>query len=106
MRRAPELTRNIPGATPIKLNGEAMANCDGCGSQWDGKHTAPVNSFSANRFGLYQMVGNVWEWTEDFWNGNYQGAPADGSAWTSGDFSTRVVRGGSWGGDPVFLSLG
>ena len=42
-----------------------MANCDGCGSQWDNKQTAPVGSFAANGFGLYDMVGNVWEWTED-----------------------------------------
>ena len=85
-----------PWGDDIKLNGKAMANCDGCGSQWDNKQTAPVGSFAANQFGLYDMVGNVWEWTEDCWNESYQGAPADGSAWTSGDCSRRVVRGGSW----------
>ena len=79
-----------------------MANCVGCGSQWDGKQTAPVGSFPANAFGLYDMVGNVWEWTEDCWNETYRGAPADGSPWT-GDCSRRVVRGGSWGRDPDFL---
>jgi formylglycine-generating enzyme required for sulfatase activity len=42
------------------------------------------------------MIGNVWEWTEDCWNESYQGAPADGSPWTSGDCSLRVVSGGSW----------
>ena len=73
-----------------------MANCNGCGSQWDGKQTAPVGSFPANAFGLYDMMGNVWEWTQDCWNKSYQGAPADGSPWTSGDCSRRVVRGGSW----------
>ena len=46
------------------------------------------------------MVGNVWEWTEDCWNPNYEGAPADGSAWTNGDCSRRVVRGGSWDTNP------
>ena len=60
------------------------------------KQTAPVGSFAANRFGLYDMVGNVWEWTGDCWHANYEGAPADGSAWTSGDCGARVVRGGSW----------
>jgi len=80
-----------------------MANCASCGSQWDNKQTAPVGSFPANRFGLYDMVGNVWEWTQDCWNESYQGAPADGSPWTSGDCSRRVVRGGSWGGDPGIL---
>ena len=93
-----------PWGDEIKLNGKTMANCYGCGSQWDGKQTAPVGSFPANAFGLYDMVGNVWEWTEDCWNANYQGAPADGSAWTSGDCDTRVVRGGSWRSPPAELS--
>ena len=49
-----------------------------------------------NAFGLYDVLGNVWEWTEDCWNGSYAGAPEDGSAWRSGDCSHRVPRGGSW----------
>jgi formylglycine-generating enzyme required for sulfatase activity len=76
--------------------GENNANCRGCGSQWDGKQTAPVGSFSPNGFGLYDMVGNVWEWTEDCLHDNYNGAPTDGSAWTRGDCRYRVIRGGSW----------
>ncbi len=80
-----------------------MANCNGCGSQWGGKQTAPVGSFAANAFGLYDMIGNVWEWTEDCWNESYQGAPADGSPWTSGDCKARVVRGGSWNLNPDLL---
>ena len=58
-----------------------MANCDGCGSKWDDQQTAPVGSFAPNKFGLYDMVGNVLEWTEDCLHENYNGAPADGSAW-------------------------
>ena len=85
-----------PWGDDIKLNGKPMANCDGCGSQWDGNQTAPVGSFPANAFGLYDVVCNVWEWTEDCWNETYRGAPVDGSAWTSGDCSARVVRGGTW----------
>ncbi len=58
--------------------------------------TVPVKSFQPNHWGLYQVHGNVWEWCEDCWNGNYNGAPEDGSAWTTGDCSLHVVRGGSW----------
>lgn len=76
--------------------GTGHANCKDCGSQWDHKQTAPVGSFAPNKFGLYDMLGNVYEWVEDCWHGNYDGAPADGSAWITGNCSYRVVRGGSW----------
>ena len=92
-----------PWGDDIKLDGQAMANCYGCGSQWDDKQTAPVGSFAANRFGLNDMVGNVAAWTEDCWNYSYKGAPTDGSPWTSDARSSRVVRGGSWNIDPVLL---
>jgi formylglycine-generating enzyme required for sulfatase activity len=66
-------------------------------------YTAPVGSYRANAFGLYDMLGNVGEWTQDCWNGNYSGAPTDGSAWAAGDCFLRVVRGGSWEDAPVGL---
>ncbi len=78
--------------------GHNLANCDGCGSQWDDRQTAPVGSFPANAWGLHDMHGNVWEWVQDCWNNSYEGAPTDGSAWTSEECSLRVFRGGSWGG--------
>jgi formylglycine-generating enzyme required for sulfatase activity len=59
----------------------------------------PVGSFAANAFGL----GNVWEWCEDGWHPDYQSAPQDGSVWQGGDLSRRVLRGGSWNGDPQVL---
>ncbi len=65
-----------------------------------GNATHPVAGKQANAWGLYDMSGNVFELTEDCWNGIYQGAPTDGSAWTTGDCSRRVVRGGSWVSDP------
>jgi formylglycine-generating enzyme required for sulfatase activity len=83
--------------------GKNNANCDGCGSQWDNKQTAPVGSFAANGFGLNDMVGNVRQWVEDCYDSDYNGAPIDGAKWTTGDCSRRVVRGGSWFSLPRFL---
>lgn len=62
----------------------------------------PVGLYPANRFGLHDMHGNVYEWATDTWHGTYRGAPADGSEWSSGDASRRVVRGGSWSTRPSF----
>jgi formylglycine-generating enzyme required for sulfatase activity len=84
--------------------GENNANCSGCGSEWDSRRTAPVGSFAPNKFGLYDMQGNVWEWVEDCLQPSYEGAPNDGSVWiTEGDCNIRIIRGGSWGGYPVGL---
>ena len=58
--------------------------------------TSPVGSFPPNQYGLYDMLGDVMDWTEDCWNANYDGAPTDGTAWLTGDCSRRVVHGGSW----------
>ncbi len=64
-------------------------------------YTAPVGSYQSNGFGLYDMIGNAWEWTEDYWHDSYTGAPSDGSAWmTGGDSTQRVLRGGSWLNSP------
>ncbi|MHB8847414.1 MAG: SUMF1/EgtB/PvdO family nonheme iron enzyme [Burkholderiales bacterium] len=60
-----------------------------------GGTTHPVATKQANAWGLYDMCGNVWEWVEDSWHDNYDGAPADGSAW-QGNGALRVLRGDSW----------
>ena len=62
----------------------------------DGK-THPVGKKRANPWELYDMHGNVWEWVQDEWHSNYNGAPTDGSAWEDGSGAGRVNRGGSWG---------
>ncbi len=65
-----------------------------------GERTAEVGRYQPNSFGLYDMHGNVWEWVTDCWNESYVGAPTDGSAWTNGDCSRRVIRGGAWDSSP------
>ncbi|MEM9505311.1 MAG: formylglycine-generating enzyme family protein, partial [Cyanobacteria bacterium P01_E01_bin.43] len=85
-----------------------QANYDGNATYGNGvkgkyrEQTTDVGSFPANRFGLHDLHGNVWEWCQDVWHGDYQGAPADGSAWmTGGDQQWRVQRGG-WNCRSVF----
>ncbi|NUO01241.1 MAG: formylglycine-generating enzyme family protein [Saprospiraceae bacterium] len=59
--------------------------------------THPVGRKKANRFGLYDMSGNVLEWCEDHWHADYKEAPKDGRAWTEKvEDAHRVTRGGSW----------
>ncbi len=64
------------------------------------EQTTEVGKFPANAFGLYDMHGNVWEWCEDVWHDNYDGAPTDGSAWITGNSGFRLLRGGSWSSNP------
>ena len=83
--------------------GKNKANCNGCGSEWDGEKTAPVGSFEPNAFGLQDMHGNVWEWVQDAWHDNYTGAPNNGEAWKGDSDVSRVLRGGSWGDSPGLM---
>ncbi|MBV9693403.1 MAG: formylglycine-generating enzyme family protein, partial [Alphaproteobacteria bacterium] len=83
--------------------GSANANCNGCGSESDNRTLADVDSFRSNAFGLYGMLGNAWQWTQDCWHQSYLGAPHDGSAWMSGACDRHVIRGGAWNNLPAFV---
>lgn len=83
--------------------GRNRANCNGCGSPWDDRLLATVESFAPNPFGLYGLLGNAWQWTEDCWHPNYIHAPDDGRAWTEKNCEKHVIRGGSWNNLPVLV---
>lgn len=77
--------------------GRGQANCVNCGSAWERVGPAPVASFAPNAFGMYDMSGNVWEWTADCWHSSYVGAPAIATARQENALcAERVMRGGSW----------
>jgi len=66
-------------------------------ANYSGEQTTPIGQYPANRWGLYDMHGNVWEWCQDYWHENYKGVPTDGGAWIDDrESGLRVVRGGSW----------
>jgi formylglycine-generating enzyme required for sulfatase activity len=75
---------------------------DGSNADWR-KMTVPVDSFAANAWGLYNVHGNVWDWTEDCWNASNAGNPGNGDARKTGDCNLRVLRGGSWGSHSQLL---
>jgi formylglycine-generating enzyme required for sulfatase activity len=86
-----------------------QANYDGNGTYAGGpkgenrQRTVPVDNFEANPWGLFNVHGNVFDWTTDCWNASNQGNPGNGNARATGDCSLRVVRGGSWYFIPLYL---
>lgn len=83
---------NVADQSGLRVGG-TVANCI------DGQvRSAPVGSYQANPFEVYDLGGNVMEWVEDCFHGSYQGGPVDGSPWigSCSDDDLRVVRGGSW----------
>lgn len=83
--------------------GTGRAVCDGCGSRWDDRSTAPVGSFPPNPWGLHDMLSNVSEVVADCWHESYVGHPTDGSprleappGWPDGECMRATWRGGAW----------
>jgi formylglycine-generating enzyme required for sulfatase activity len=94
------------GTTTAYSFGDKITNAQAQYSEWgwgSGNQSVETGSFAVNKFGLYDMHSNVWEWCQDCWKDTYKGAPRDGSAWTTWDRIQRVLRGGSWFSDPSLL---
>jgi formylglycine-generating enzyme required for sulfatase activity len=83
---------------------DGHANCADCGSSWDDRQTAPVGSFAPNPFGLYDMLGNVYQWVLDCDSEDYDDAPTDGSAARTTGCDNHINRGGAWDKDNFLLS--
>ena len=94
-------TRDI-GQAEQRVVGQSTAAGSKKQGSYEGK-SVEVGTFPPNPYGLHDMEGNVFEWVEDCWNDNFKGAPADGTAWLTGDCSIRVQRGGAWGYPPDYL---
>ncbi len=89
-------TTHFPWGNDI---GKGNANCDGCGSHWDNRMTAPAGSFKPNAFGLYDMHGNISKWCEDLWL-----EANKGGIWSSDvQAGDRTVRSGGWHDGPRVL---
>jgi formylglycine-generating enzyme required for sulfatase activity len=86
-----------------------LEECYPCGVKQEGKdhwsYTSPVGSFAPNAFGLYDMSGNVWQWTEDCMHYGYVGAAQDGSVWPGGECKLHVLRGGSWLDPSILIAV-
>jgi formylglycine-generating enzyme required for sulfatase activity len=95
------------GQTGLYPSGDSLAATDA----WFALHGAPAGAarrsqqFNRNAFRLYHMIGNVREWVDDIWSGTFEGAPVDGSARTTGQSGTHVVRGGSYEDNSAKLRL-
>ncbi|MGA9189611.1 MAG: formylglycine-generating enzyme family protein [Methanosarcina sp.] len=102
--RAGTTTRYSFGDDESKLDEYAWYSGDATYNEWDQNHykiqkegsTHPGDQKNPNKWGLYDMHGNVWELCQDSWHDNYNEAPSDGRAWKDGNSSVRVIRGGGW----------
>ncbi len=90
---------NASGVARFEEYGLTFPSC----SDGQGEGTAPVGSYEPNAFGLYDMIGNLTEWTDDCWNPDHSGRPEHAGIRFSGDCSQRMLRGGTWGYPSEFL---
>lgn len=96
----PRGSENLAGGRDLSPQGRRWSNAfAGYGDGYWGP--SPAASFAANRFGLYDMAGNVSEWVADCWHRGYRRAPANGAAWVNPGCRTRMYRGGSWASAPA-----
>ena len=102
-----EYAARAGAVTPYNTGEDLLsaANCIGCGSDWDGKQSAPVGSFAPNEFGLYDMHGNVWEWVQDCWTDSYFGRGDNSAAIVKKNCDRFVVRGGSWANEADYARV-
>jgi len=96
------------GAFPFEpdANFEISKNANVYGPKDGFSYSSPVGSFPPNNFGMYDMHGNVYEWVADCYHDNYNGAPADGSAWKDSACKLVSIRGNDWGEAPIFSRSG
>jgi formylglycine-generating enzyme required for sulfatase activity len=96
-------------ACHAQMTGESMGDLNALAWYFNNSagKTHSVGEKQANAWGLYDMLGNVWEWTEDVYHDSYRGAPTNGSAWvTGGDPKYKVLRGGSWIDNAFYCRVG
>ena len=95
------------GSTTMYYNGDNYSDLDRIAWYYNNsdRKTHPVGQKLPNAWGLYDTLGNVWEWCEDWFHENYNGAPSDGSAWRSPSGNLRVLRSGSWYDPPNFCQI-
>ncbi|MBI4853389.1 MAG: formylglycine-generating enzyme family protein [Acidobacteria bacterium] len=107
-KKSEKYTYRLPSEAEWEYAARATSTGDYAGNldlmAWYGanseRKTHPVGQKQPNAFGLYDMHGNVYEWCQDSWHPNYQGAPSNSSAWedtpNNSPDDLRVFRGGSW----------
>ncbi|EXJ09060.1 MULTISPECIES: bifunctional serine/threonine-protein kinase/formylglycine-generating enzyme family protein [Nitrincola] len=94
--------------TTLEANYDGNYDVSGCPESKTGNYlnrTQTVGTYSPNSWGVQDMLGNIWEWTDDCWSDSYTGALSDGQARTDGDCTRRVLRGGSWFNGPWSLRV-